>query len=109
MLYSVGLLTQDFFFAGDRGKMASQPVKGGLQCGLSLKQEPPPKRCEEIPTDYTKCILCRGRDVKGLNNILAKTKDRLLVAKTAQQDEIFTRLHLDVASDTVWLTDNLPK
>ena len=77
--------------------MTSQPVKRVVQGGFSLKKEPPTKRLrEETSTDYKKCIICRGRDVKGLNNVQATTKERLIVAMTARQHDIFIRLHSDV-------------
>lgn len=91
------------------GMMTSHPVKRVVQGGLSLKKEPPTKRLrEETSTYYKKWIICRGLYVRGLNNIQAATKDKLLVAMTAQQDEIFTKLHSNVTVET-WLTDNLPK
>ena len=88
--------------------MTSQKVKREVQGRFSLKKEPPKRLREETSTNNKKCIICRGWDVKGLNNIQATTKERLIVAMTAQQDDIFTRLHSHVTVDT-WLTDNFPK
>ena len=64
-----------------------------LDGAVSLKR--PKRRCEDMLTDYTKCVICQEPAIKQLLNIQLTTAPKLIGAMTCRRDETYRRLHHD--------------
>jgi len=88
--------------------MAGHSEKRVIEEVVSLEIGGKRKKRSDLTVDYTGCVICMGKTVKGLHNIQPATKEKLLLAMTARDDETSRRLKSDSISDT-WLIEKSPK
>lgn len=104
-MYSTDMHDGGYCIAGDWIKRTSQPGKRmvGADLHVALK-----KQRQDTAIDYTKCIICQGQVVITLRNVQPLTKEKLILAMIARQDDVSRRLQHDSITD-MWLADKVPK
>ena len=73
---------------------------------VSLCKTPTKRQKIKSKTDYSKCVICRGNSLKGLNNVTSK--ETFAKAMKYRQDSVAECLKYDITSD-IWMEDNSPK